>query len=251
MSYRHSGTFRSLLLALLCTSATAASAVELVTNGGFETNGGPNTNTFTGWTVTDQAGGSGSFFAQTGATNPTGFSCSGTAVPAPPLGNFSAMTVQSGPGSHIISQNVAIPANFSAKFFAKVYQTTSAFVTPASLDYTVAPNQQARIDIMTTGSPLTDMGAGILLNVYQTKVGDPGTTGYNNVSADLTPYAGQTVRIRIAEVDTQGCFSFGVDGVSVISGSAIPTLSEWALIGLGMAVLAIGVVAVRRRMQAV
>jgi hypothetical protein len=115
----------------------------------------------------------------------------------------------------------------------------------------VSPNQQARIDIMTTSSAVTDVGAGVLLNLYHTKVGDPLVSGYTDVSADVTQFAGQTVRLRIAEVDNQSYFQFGIDGVSVISTSPVPTLSDWALVGLGIALLAIGFVAVRRRMFAV
>src|SRR5262245_21855801 len=124
---------------------------KLVTNGGFESNGGANSNSFTGWTVTDQVGGSGSFFAQTGTSKPTGFSCSTfptASVPNPPQGTFAAMTVQSERGSHILSQDVSIPVGATVQFNAVVYQNSDApFATPASLDYLVSPNQQARIDI--------------------------------------------------------------------------------------------------------
>jgi len=249
MRHHRSGLLRSFLFVFCCASV-GASAAELVVNGSFEANGGVNTNTFTGWTEADQSGGSGSIFVQTGTTAP---SLNPITVPAPPLGSFAAMSSQTGPGSHILYQNITIPAGFSAKFFAKVYvnNQAGAFSTPASLDYTVSPNQQARIDIMSTGSSTTDVGAGVLLNVFRTQVGDPTVSGYNTITADLTPYAGQTVRLRIAEVDNQSFFQFGVDGVSVISGSPIPTLSDWALIGLGIAVLAIGFVAVRRQMRPV
>jgi hypothetical protein len=249
MRHSNSGLIRSILLFFLCTSATAASAVELVTNGSFESNGGVDTNTFTGWTESDQAAGSGSIFAQTGTTAP---SLNPITVSAPPVGSFSAMSSQTGPGSHILYQNISVPGGSPAKFFAMVYVNNQggAFATPASLDYTVSPNQQARIDIMTTGSAITDVGAGVLLNLYQTNVGDPLVSGYTNISVDLTPFAGQTVRLRIAEVDNTGNFAFGVDAVSVISTAPIPTLSDWALIGLGLAVLVIGFVAVRRRMPA-
>jgi hypothetical protein len=226
---------------------------ELVVNGGFETNGGANTNTFTGWTVTDQAGGSGSFFAQTGTTSPTGFSCS-LSVPAPPQGTFAAMTTQSGPGSHILSQNITVPAAVTALFTARLYVNNGggAFVTPASLDYTVTPNQQFRIDVMTTGSAITDMGAGVLANLYRTNAGDPAISGYNVVSADLSAYAGQTVRLRIAEVDNQGCISTGIDAVSIQSGAGIgvtpvPTLSQYALLALAALLLVLGTAAARRR----
>jgi len=233
------------LVALLWASATVAVAAELVTNGGFEQNGGVNTNIFTGWTETDQAAGNGSIFAQTGLTSPPP---NVIAVPAPPQGTFSAMSSQSGGGSHLLYQNITIPAG-PARFSARVYvnNQAGAFATPNSLDYLVSPNQQARIDIMTTASAVTDVGAGVLLNVYQTNVGDPLVSGYTAISADLTQFAGQTVRLRIAEVDNQLFFNFGVDQVSIDSTAPIPTVSEWVLIAMGLTVLAAGFVALRRR----
>jgi len=236
----------AVLLLSLCASATGA---ELVTNGTFEANGGVNTNSFSGWTVTDQAGGSGSWYAQSG-TSPPGAFGSGLTVAAPPQGTFAAMTAQSGGGSHILSQNITIPAGAAAKFSAMVYvnNAAAAFSTPATLDYTVNPNQQFRIDVMTTASPLTDMGAGILLNVYQTKVGDPLVSGYVTVTADLSAFAGQTVRLRFAEADNQLYLSAGVDVVSVQTGStAVPTLSQYALFALAALLLGLGIVAARRR----
>jgi hypothetical protein len=242
------------LAACLLLFGPAALCAELVVNGGFETNGGANTNTFSGWTVTDQAGGSGSFFAQTGTSNPTGFSCSGTTVPAPPQGTFAAMTTQNGPGSHLLSQDVTVPAATTALFTARFFVNNqgSAFVTPASLDYTAAPNQQFRIDVMTTASALTDMGAGILAGVYRTNTGDPLISGYNVISFDMSAFAGQTVRLRIAEVDTQGCISTGIDAVSVqapapTAVAPVPTLSQYMLPALAALLLVLGFAAARRR----
>jgi hypothetical protein len=117
MRHQRSGLLRSVLFVSCCASVSA-SAAELVVNGSFETNGGINTNTFTGWTEADQAGGSGSIYAQSGTTPPP--PAPGT-VPAPPLGSFAAMSSQGGPGSHVLYQNISIPAGFSAKFFAKVF----------------------------------------------------------------------------------------------------------------------------------
>jgi hypothetical protein len=239
-------TAQGLLMALLWAAGTAAGAAELVVNGGFEQNGGAGTNVFTGWTVSDQAAGSGSFFAQTGTSSPPP---NVITVPAPPQGSFSAMSSQGGPGSHIIYQNVTIPAGASTRLSAALYvnNQTGAFATPNSLDYTVAPNQQARIDIMTTASATTDVGSGVLLNVFQTKVGDPLVSGYAAISADLTPFAGQTVRLRIAEVDTQGFFSLGVDQVSIDAATPVPTTSEYALIAMGVVVLLAGFASLRSR----
>lgn len=256
MSMSMSKAIRGLVFAGLCASFTAAGAAELVVNGSFETNGGAGTNTFAGWTVSDQSGGSGSFYAQTGTAAPP--PNAPTTVAAPPVGSFAAMSSQGSPGSHILYQDVAIPAGVTATFSAQVYVNNSfggAFATPASLDYTVSPNQQARIDIVSTAAPLTDVGAGVLLNVFQTQVGDPLVSGYTTVTANLTPFAGQTVRLRIAEVDNQGVFLMGVDGVSVATtaaaaATAVPTLSDAMLAALALIVLAIGLAWMRGRRQA-
>ena len=245
-----SGAFAALLLSF-CGSALG---VELVVNGGFETNGGANTSILSGWTVTDQAAGSGSWYAQSGTANPTGNGCSGLTVPVPPQGTFSAMTTQGGPGSHLLTQNITIPAGAPATFSARVYINNGAgtFATPATLDYAISPNQQFRIDLMTTGSPLTDMGAGILQNLYLTNVGAPAVSGYTLATVDVSAFAGQTIRLRIAEVDNLGCFSTGIDAVSIQGGAVaaivpVPTLSEYGLLLLATLLLGAGMVAARRR----
>ena len=79
-----------------------AAGPNLVVNGGFEQNGGAGTNKLTGWTVTDQAGGSGSWYAQTGQfPMPSTERCSNETVDPPPSG-FAAMSNQSNKGSHIL-----------------------------------------------------------------------------------------------------------------------------------------------------
>jgi bacillopeptidase F (M6 metalloprotease family) len=169
------------------------------------------------------------------------------------------MTTQDDPGSHILSQNITIPAASSALFTAHVYVNNSrapdeAFATAASLDYTVEPNQQFRIDVMTTASVLTDMGAGVLSNIYKTNVGDAPVSGYTLVSADLSAFAGQTVRLRIAEVDNKGCISTGVDAVSIISAPlaavpalVVPTLDDRNLLLLGLFLVAAAYLIQRKR----
>lgn len=61
--------------------------------------------------------------------------------------------------------------------------------------------------------------------------------------------------MRIAEVDNENFFSFGVDAVSVVTtGTAaatpVPTLSDAMLVALGLIVLVAGLVTLRRRRQA-
>ena len=77
---------------------------------------------------------------------------------------------------------------------------------------------------------------------------DPAVSGYNLVTADLAPFAGRTVRLRIASAVNVFFFSFGVDAVSVNATlSAVPTLSEGTLIALALLTSALGMVALRRR----
>lgn len=189
---------------------------EFITNGSFESNGGANSGSFAGWAITNT--GNGGIFAQTGTATPPPFV---TSSPPPPAGSFAAMSSQGGPGSHILHQIVTLPASGTdASFQVKVWyhMWASGFFTPNSLSETVFPNEQFRIDIMNPSAPLTDMGAGILLNVFRTKVGDPAVLpGYITVNANLGAFAGQSIRIRIAEVDNQSNFHASVDDVSLVA----------------------------------
>src|SRR5262245_36745747 len=89
--------------------AASAPADDLIVNGGFEENHGVGNNTFTGWTVVSL--GSGDWFAQKGtAPAPASYDCAGLLIVPPPPNGFAAMTTQRNPGSHILYQDVAIPA---------------------------------------------------------------------------------------------------------------------------------------------
>jgi len=224
-----SGLRRNGLVVLASMALGAASLAAQVVNGGFETNGGAGTNTFAGWTVVDQAGGAGSWYAQTG----TGSPLNGFPVPAPPEGVFAAMTDTVNPGSHVLYQDIVVPSTGGQLSFGFTLSNQAAgFISPPTLDYTAGPNQQFRVDVMNPGAPVTDVGAGVLLNVFQTNPGDLLVSPYEYVTASLSAFAGQTVRLRFAEVDNQLFFNAGVDNVQV--GQSIPTLSFPMLASLGV-----------------
>lgn len=204
---------RVALLAACGALACTASAYELVVNGSFEANGGVGSGTFTGWSSFGQPGSQGGFKVQTGTTPPlTPF-----AVPAPPGGNFAAMSDQLGPGGHTLHQDVTIPPGAAAALTARVFVLNQAeeFFAPADLDYNLSPNQQARFDIVTTVAAPQDIGAGVLQNLFRTQAGDAVMGGYLTISADLSAYAGQTIRLRFAETDNRQGLNFGIDMVSV------------------------------------
>src|SRR5439155_1362278 len=92
----------------------------------------------------------------------------------------------------------------------------SGFVTPSTLDYVGTPNQQYRVDVMNPAAPVTSMApSDILANVFKTQIGDPLTKSPTLYTFDLSPFAGQTVRLRFAEVDNQFYFQASVDKLAV------------------------------------
>lgn len=199
------------------TVSFTAIALTVVANGGFESGD------FTGWIPFDS--GSGNFLVDSGTTTPL----SGFGVLPPPEGTWAAITDQGGPGTHIIYQDVFIPTSGTTAFSAIVYLENRAGVfivdSVVGLRHDSLPNQHFRVDIMDPSAPVDDVGSGVLLNVFLTQPGDATSLPYTTLTADLTPFAGQTIRLRFAEVDNQFFFHVGVDAVSVTtSGSGAPLL---------------------------
>ncbi|MFL6531400.1 MAG: hypothetical protein ACJ8KX_13090 [Chthoniobacterales bacterium] len=211
---------------LACMASSTAQAQQLITNGGFESG-------FAGWTRSDQVGSESTWLLQSGTTSPV----NGFTVPAPPGGTRAAMTDAMGPGSHVLYQDIVVPAAPGAamlSFSLYINNHTTAFSTPNSLDFsTPALNQQFRVDVITTSADPFSVAVGdVLLAVYQTAVGNPLISGYTTISADLTALfasrAGQTLRLRFAEVDNVNAFNAGVDNVSLVNGpvASVPESGE-------------------------
>ncbi|MCA1705112.1 MAG: hypothetical protein LC808_18360, partial [Actinobacteria bacterium] len=206
-------TMAGVLLAL----ASPAWAARVV-NGDFETE------TLSGFTVVNQPGGSGSWYAYS-STNPPPEGCAAPSPPeAPPQGTFAATTAQSGPGSHVLYQNIALEPNARHTLsFTLYYKLFAPFSTPATLDFTRVPNQQYRVDILKpSANPFSVTPANILARVFRTDPGEPTTLAPTRMTFDLSPYAGQTVRLRFAEVDNQNCFLASVDNIDVRTRVSVP-----------------------------
>lgn len=219
----------TLALVASCRSAPA----QTLLNGGFESNGGAGTPFLTDWITADQFGSANSFYAQAG----TGTPIFGQTVPAPPEGSFAAMTDTGGAGSHVLYQDFVVPVGVGGQadlsFQVFVNNQAGDFFAPATLDYTAAINQQARVDLLTAASdPFSVAGGDVLLNLYQTKPADLLTSGYTLVNADVSSlflaHAGETLRLRFAEVDNQNALNFGVDAVR-LRVSAAPEPGSLAL----------------------
>ena len=223
-------TLAAVVLGLAATSS--AYAIPVISNGGFEAG-------LTSWTKADQLGSEGTFFSQSGTASPV----NGDPVPAPPEGTKAAMTDAQGPGSHVLYQDFVATANAAALRFALfIGNRASLFATPtpASLDFsTLTLNQQARVDILKgTADPFSVAAADTLLNLYQTKVGDPLISGYNTITTDLSAlfaaHVGETLRLRFAETDNVFTFQLGVDNVRI---DPIPEPASTLLFGTALALL--------------
>lgn len=128
------GNFNAGVDAVAVLDSAGGTPTGAVTNGGFETNGGAGTSVLNNWTIVDQPGGSGSWFAQTGTVSPI----NAFAVPAPPEGNFGAMTDQTGPGSHVLYQDITVPAGggvLSFELYLGTFASDFFVPSPATLDF--------------------------------------------------------------------------------------------------------------------
>lgn len=206
----------ALLVSLLAVGAMALPAVasaNLVVNGDFETG------SLSGWHVKNEPGGTGSWFAYSGTEDPEEPSAT---VPPPPQGEFAAIASQSAPGTHILYQDVALGAGPHELSLIAYYETFTPIISPESLSSFEGPNQQYRIDVLKPSAPLTTVNPeDIIATLFHTEEGDPELQAPETLTADLSAYAGQTVRLRMAEVDNESPFHAGVDAVS-ISGIAPP-----------------------------
>jgi hypothetical protein len=180
---------------------------EQVVNGDFELG------TLQGWTAYDEPDSIGPGFQVYQGAEPFGSS-----LPAPPQGAFAAANDQTGPGTDILYQDVTIPAGSTASLSMLLAYSNQAagFVTPGTLDYQAGPDQQIRVDIISPDADLLSTSPNdVLLNVFQTQAGAPNTLAPTELDADLSAFAGKTVRLRIAVVDNQSFLNATVDAISI------------------------------------
>jgi hypothetical protein len=106
------------------------------------------------------------------------------------------------------------------------YYNSAAPITvpmPDTLSWEEFDNQQYRIDVMKPSAPIDSVSpADILSTVFRTHNGDTSFSPPLTRTVDLTPFGGQVVRLRVAEVDNLDHLNAGVDAISVQSTPVLP-----------------------------
>ena len=216
----------------LCSIGSQSNAQELIKNGGFESGG------LTDWQSVSQPGGTGGFSANSDGTMLNPF----RSTVGSDSGSFYAVSDQAGDGSHALIQAFTLPTPadsvvLSFDMFVDNYNGDAA--TAPSLDYTVVPNQQARVDLLSATAGVFDTGAGVLQNFYtgSDPVSDPNLDNphsYTHYTFDITSLvkSGGSYQLRFAEVNNQNNLYQGIDNISVLETPAVPEASTMVSFGL-------------------
>lgn len=220
-----------LVVVFMALLAPASAAAENVVNGNFESG------TLSGWSVY-QANPFGDWFAYKGTETPIGANrkkqSQGRDAPVqpPPQGTYAAVTDEIEPDTLILYQDVALQPGLDYQLSLLAYYDSYepiAIPTPDTLSIAnealqlpngqFQENQQFRIDVLRPDAPIESLNpADILRTVFATKPGDRPTMAPRKLTANLSAFAGQTVRLRVANTVTEEVFNAGVDAVSIASG---------------------------------
>jgi hypothetical protein len=118
----------------------------------------------------------------------------------------------------ILYQDLTLPPVGSAVrlHLLAYYSSRAPIVAPDSLDVTTTENEQYRIDVMKPGAPIDSVAPGdVLVNVFRTPTGAPLSMGPTLEASDLSAFAGQVVRLRLAVATTDDVLNGSADAIAV------------------------------------
>ncbi|MBC8140392.1 MAG: hypothetical protein H7Y38_02995, partial [Armatimonadetes bacterium] len=247
-----------------------ASAIELLTNGNFETD--PGSGFAPGWTRFEQTGSVGQFYLDTPGS--TVFSANELGTPQTTEGGAryavsvaaNATGTQSGAGAHSLSQSFSLPGNATSvtlryQFFAQNYRQLGTAGGEAGLDYTRGTpdgnggfiNMHARVDILRDGAlPLSTNASDIIRTVEAPFSRAANGSVWEVKQLDVTSglQFGQTYTLRFGVVKNVDELLLGVDNVSLdyVGTVVIPETNTAGLMWLPM--LLMGGMGLLRRYKA-
>jgi hypothetical protein len=135
-------------------------------------------------------------------------------VPNPPQGKFAAVTDMNGPGRRMLYRDVALDGRYRLHLTVFYVNAGGFSASDTSGRNTLGEEQQYRIDLLSPDAPTASTAKGELLaTIFQGRAGDPSRQQPTEVTFDLSPWAGQTVRLRLASADNHGPLRAGVDNI--------------------------------------
>ena len=145
-------------------------------------------------------------------------------LPNPPQGKFAAVSDGAGPGMKLMYRDIKLDGPvmleltvFYVNGIDGLSGYSSPFVAPGTLAIDAGPNQQFRVDILAPTAAVDSMAvADLRATVFATQPDAPARRGPTPIRFDLSPWAGQTVRLRIATADNQAPMRAGIDNVRLI-----------------------------------
>jgi len=210
-------TLRALAALSSTTLLTPAAVASAITNGGFETGD------LTGWTTFEaNTVGDGLFRAAAGGSV---LPLSGAIAPPASEGDTLAISDMAAAGLRVLYQDITIPADATLSFDLWWNNAAGFWVNPGNMFPNPFPNQHARIDLISLDAPLnTTNPADIALALVTLDDGRTESEGWESFSFDLADLAGQTLRLRIAEVDNQAPLYIAADNFSLIPSPGAATV---------------------------
>lgn len=213
-------------VALACVGMAfpAAAPAATVVNGDFETG------TLKGWSV-HRATTYGNWFAYKGTKEQIADKRGNQPIQPPPQGTYAAIADQLNADTLILTQDVALEPGTTHFLSLLAYYTSYAPIAvpaPDTLSVDEAElggqsNQQFRIDVIRPGAPIATLDpADILATAFRTQPGGPGKMGPTQVAADISAFAGQTVRLRVAVAASKEVLAAGVDRVAITPNPPAP-----------------------------
>ncbi len=188
-----------------------------ITNGSFETGD------LTGWTTFEaNTVGDGVFRAAPGGSV---LPLSGETAPLASHGDTLAISDMAAAGLRVLYQDITIPDNATLSFDLWWNNVAGFWVNPDNMFPNPFPNQHARIDLIALDAPLnTTDPDNIAMALVTLDDGPTQSGGWRSQQFDLSALAGQTLRLRIAEVDNQAPLFVAVDNFVLIPAPGAATL---------------------------
>jgi len=145
-------------------------------------------------------------------------------MPNPPQGKFAAVSDAMGPALKLMYRDIKLEGPVMLELTVFYVNGTDGlsgygvpFAAPRTLAINAGPNQQFRVDVLAPTAAADSLAdADLRATVFETRPDAPARRGPTPIRYDLSPWAGQTVRLRIATAANQAPLRAGIDNVRLI-----------------------------------